>query len=179
LYHGRNGRHSLIELKEVLGLKNMPVTIEAVDISLTAGTNPVGSLVVFKYGEPYKSGYRKFKIESVEGTDDYAMVAEVVRRRYTRLSKERQTMPDLLVIDGGKGQVNAAYGELEKLGITVKIIGITKKNEEIWFSDRNKPLVLSRHSQALQLIQRLRDESHRFAQRYHKLLRSKTFHGKK
>jgi excinuclease ABC subunit C len=165
----------LAELARVLGLPTPPQRIEGIDISNISGTFVVASLVSFKNGRPDRASYRRFKIKGVEGQDDFASVAEVVRRRYTRLLKEARTaLPDLIVIDGGKGQLNAACGELEKLGLsTLPILGLAKEFEEIHRPDDKETLRLSHDSGALKLLQRVRDESHRLANTYNAQLRLK------
>lgn len=173
LYKGKSLTHELISLKEVLGLSSLPLHIEAIDISSLSGTSATGSVVVFKNAVADKDSYRRYRIKEVFSTDDYAMMAEVVRRRYHRLLDEARSMPQLIVIDGGLGHVQAAKIELDKLQLKIPVISIAKRNEEIWFPDKHKPLVIPKDSQALHLIQRLRDEAHRFARKYHLLLRKK------
>lgn len=164
----------LSELKEVLGIKNAISRIEAFDISNIMGSEAVGSMVVFCKGKPKKSDYRKFRIRTVEGMDDYGMMREVVARRYKRAVEERSVLPDLILIDGGKGHLSAALGELEKLGLlAIPAIGLAKEFEHIYLKDRDEPLVLPRESKALHLLERIRDEAHRFAITYHKSLMSK------
>lgn len=173
LYKGKSLTHELISLKEALNLPSLPLHIEAIDISSLSGTSATGSVVVFKNAIADKNSYRRYRIKEVFYTDDYAMVAEIVRRRYRRLLNEKRNMPQLIIIDGGLGHVQAAKIELDKLQLKIPIIGIAKRNEEIWFPDKHKPLVIPKDSQALHLIQRLRDEAHRFARKYHLLLRKK------
>lgn len=166
LYKGRPGEHEILSLKEALNLSRLPLTIEAVDISSLGRNEAVGSLVTFKGGAADKSNYRRFLIKGVKGIDDYAMIAEVVRRRYSRLVKEKKKMPGLIIIDGGKGHLMSAYQELKALGRDIPIIGIAKRNEEIWLPFKGKPLVIPKNSPSLHLIQRARDEAHRFAHSY-------------
>jgi len=173
LYKGKSLTHELISLKEILQLPSLPLRIEAIDISSLSGTNATGSVVVFKNAVADKNLYRRYRIKEVFSTDDYAMMAEVVRRRYARLSCEEKGMPELIIIDGGLGHVQAAKIELDKLQLKIPVIGIAKRNEEIWFPDSRKPLVIPKTNAALHLIQRLRDEAHRFARKYHLLLRRK------
>jgi len=173
LYKGKTLTHELIALKEILNLTSLPLSIEAIDISSLSGTNATGSVVVFKNAIADKNSYRRYRIKEVFSTDDYAMIAEVVRRRYRRLLDEKINFPDLIVIDGGLGHVQAAKKELDKLQFKTPVIGIAKRNEEVWFAGRPKPLVIPKSSAALHLIQRLRDEAHRFARKYHLLLRKK------
>lgn len=173
LYKGRVLTHELLSLKESLSLSSIPLRIEAIDISSLSGKQATGSVVVFQNGIACKALYRRYRIKEVIVTDDYAMMAEVVRRRYSRLLNENSKMPDLIVVDGGPGHVQVAKCELDKLKLKIAIIGIAKRNEEIWLPERHRPLVLSKDSAALHLIQRLRDEAHRFARKYHFLLRKK------
>ncbi|MDD5070783.1 MAG: excinuclease ABC subunit UvrC [Candidatus Omnitrophica bacterium] len=175
LYNGKKSVHFLMALKRKLNLKSLPLHVEAIDISCLAGDFATGSVVVFRDGLSDKSAYRRYKIKTVKGIDDYAMVSEIVRRRYSRLSREKNSFPDLLIIDGGLGQLTAACQELEKLGLKVPVISIAKKNEELWLPQKSKPLVLSKSSPELQFVQRVRDEAHRFAKSYHKLLRAKQY----
>jgi excinuclease ABC subunit C len=156
-----------------LGLIREPQRIEAFDISNIADKNAVGSMVSFYKGRPDKNNYRRFKIRSVNRIDDYAMIREVVRRRYERLLKESKKMPDLVVIDGGAGQLKAGRGVFDALGILVPVISIAKEHELIYTVRSRNPVRLSRDSVALRLIQRVRDEAHRFALKYHHFLRSR------
>ncbi|HOP55817.1 MAG TPA: excinuclease ABC subunit UvrC [bacterium] len=159
----------LISLKEVLGLSKLPETIEGYDISNIRGMTAVGSMVVFKNGKPYKNGYRKFRIKTVEGPNDYAMLQEVLWRRLDNGDLE---LPDLILIDGGLGQVGAAREVLASKGLDIPVIGLAKREEVIWFPEGNS-LRLSRRSEALRLLQKVRDEAHRFAVKYHHQLREK------
>ena len=162
----------LAELAKVLDLPAPPQRIEGFDISNISGTFKVASLVSFHNGRPDRANYRRFKIKSVEGQDDFASVAEVVRRRYARLLSEFKVQPDLILIDGGKGQLSAACAELEKLGLShIPTIGLAKEFEEIYRPGEKEPLRLSHESGALKLLQRVRDESHRFANTYNAQLR--------
>ncbi len=163
----------LEDLKAKLGLQDMPMVIECFDISHLSGTSTVGSMVQFRSAIPDKSNYRRFKIRSVKSIDDTSAIAEVVRRRYTRLINEHSEMPSLVIIDGGLGQLNAALNVHKKLGVKLPIIAIAKKFEEVYLPGRREPLRLSRKSKALQLIQQIRDEAHRFAIKYNRLLRKK------
>ncbi len=161
-------------LKKVLGLDNVPRTIEGVDIAHLGGGETVASLVKFIDGLPFKPGYRRFKIKQVKGIDDYGSIHEVVSRRFKRLFDEQDVFPDVLLIDGGKGQLNAAISAFESLGISPPVLlSLAKKNEEVYRPGISEPLRLSRHSFALRLLQYVRDEAHRFAQHYHHMLRSK------
>ena len=161
------------QLERLLSLSRRPERIECIDISMIMGQHSVGSLVSFLNGKPDKSQYRRFRIKEVEGIDDFKMVAEVVRRRYGRLKREGAPFPDLIVIDGGKGQLASACAELKKLEVDIPVISLAKREEEVFAPGKRSPVVLSRDSLALKLLQRLRDEAHRFAVAYHRLLRGK------
>ena len=176
LYSGRGKTHELISLKEMLGLSVAPLVIEAIDISSLSGGGAAGSVVVFRSGIADKNSYRRYRIREAESRDDYAMIAEVVRRRYLRLLKEKKKLPDLVIIDGGKGHVERAKKELDKLKVSVSVVGIAKRNEEIWFpkgGSKKERLVIPKDDICLHLIQRIRDEAHRFAHKYHLLCRKK------
>lgn len=177
LYEGKPKEHELISLKEMLGLPALPLVIEAIDISSLGSSNSVGSLVTFKDGIPDKNNYRRFLIREIKSRDDYAMIAEVVRRRYSRLIREKKALPDLTIIDGGKAHAQRARKELDSLGLKIPIIGIAKRNEEIWFPHKEKPLIIPKDSPCLHLIQRVRDEAHRFAHAYQLIRRRKTLIG--
>ncbi|MFZ5433944.1 MAG: excinuclease ABC subunit UvrC [Calditrichota bacterium] len=165
---------ALQELKSQLHLLRVPRRIEAFDISTLQGTDKVASMVVFQDGRPAKSQYRRFKIKTVEGMDDFASMREAVGRRYARLHNEEQPFPDLILIDGGKGQLGAAGEALAQLSITEQpIIGLAKRLEEIFFPNDSEPFYLPRTSSALKLLQQIRDEAHRFAIAYHRQLRGK------
>jgi excinuclease ABC subunit C len=166
--------NELEELKRLLGLKKPPDVIEAFDVSNIMGSSAVGSMIYFHRGRPRKDEYRKFRIKTVERIDDYAMMREIVSRRYARLAEEKRTLPDLILIDGGKGHLNAALAELQRLGLgQIPAIGIAKEFEHIYIKGRDEPMVLPKESKALHLLQRIRDEAHRFAIAYHKNLLSK------
>jgi excinuclease ABC subunit C len=161
-------------LQKVLGLAKTPRTIEGCDIAHLSGQDTVASLVSFLDGLPFKPGYRRFKIKSVEGVDDFASMREVVTRRFRRLNEEDEVFPDILLIDGGKGQLNAAMDAFKSLGIDPPcVISLAKQEEEIFRPGESESIRLSRHSAALRLLQYVRDESHRFAQHYHHMLRRK------
>jgi excinuclease ABC subunit C len=161
-------------LRKVLGLARTPRTLEGVDIAHLGGTDTVASLVAFLDGLPFKPGYRRFKIKSVEGVDDFASMREVVTRRFRRLSEEDTVFPDVLLIDGGKGQLNAAMDAFKALGIDPPcVISLAKQEEEVFRPGEAESIKLSRHSAALRLLQYVRDEAHRFAQHYHHILRRK------
>jgi excinuclease ABC subunit C len=166
--------NELRELKNVLGVKDDLETIEAFDISNMMGDEAVGSMIYFRNGKPDKNEYRKFKIKTVSGMDDYSMMREVVRRRYERIIREKKEMPSLIVIDGGKGHLGVALDELKKLGLdNVPVIGIAKQFEHIYVKGKSDPIILPKESKALHLLERVRDEAHRFAISYHKKLMSK------
>jgi excinuclease ABC subunit C len=167
-------RRDLVALAEVLGLTTPPQTIEGFDISNISGTFAVASLVSFKNGRPDRTNYRRFKIKTVTGQDDFASMAEVVGRRYSRLQKEGKLLPDLILVDGGRGQLNAASAELAKLDLArLPILGLAKEFEEIYLPDRAEPLRLGVDHPAVKLLQRLRDECHRVANSYNAQLRIK------
>ncbi|MHA1650346.1 MAG: UvrB/UvrC motif-containing protein, partial [Candidatus Helarchaeota archaeon] len=164
----------VLELKNILKLPREPIKIEAFDISNLSGTDPTGSLVVFINGKAEKREYRRFKIRGVTGANDVAMMQEVIERRYQRLLKEDQALPDLVVVDGGKPQLNAALKVLIKLNLgNLPTIGLAKRFEHVFVPNNPNPIVISPDSPALFLLQRIRDEAHRFALQYHRLLRRK------
>ena len=161
------------QLQRAFNLPKRPDRIEAFDISNIMGNQAVGSMVSFLKGKPDKENYRRFRIREVKGIDDFKMIAEVVKRRYRRLKKEGLTFPDLILIDGGKGQLSAAVKELSDLQVGIPIISLAKRQEEIFLSQRRNPIILLRDSLGLKLLQRIRDEAHRFAVSYHRKLRGK------
>ncbi|MBK8222737.1 MAG: excinuclease ABC subunit UvrC [Candidatus Obscuribacter sp.] len=172
----------LTALKEGLGIDRLPKRIECFDISNIQGTDNVASMVVFEGAKPKKSDYRMFKIKSVEGTpNDFASMKEAVGRRYARILAESKPFPDLIIIDGGKGQLGAAFEALTELGLTgpgfkterFAICGLAKRQEEVYFPGNSTPVFLPRRSEALLLLQHVRDEAHRFAVTYHRKLRAK------
>jgi excinuclease ABC subunit C len=167
------------QLERALHLPRLPERIEAFDISNIMGQQAVGSMVSFLSGKPDKNNYRRFRIREVEGIDDFKMIAEVVRRRYRRLKKEGLSYPDLIMIDGGKGQLASAVKELKILDIQIPIVSLAKREEEIFLPQKQKPVVLSKDSLGLKLLQRVRDEAHRFALFYHRSLRSKAVTARK
>lgn len=164
----------LIRLKEDLRLKMLPMHIECFDNSNIQGSSPVASCVVFKSGKPFKSAYRHFNVKSVEGPNDFASMEEIIHRRYKRVLEENGEIPDLIIVDGGKGQLSAAVKSLKSIGLygRVSIIGIAKKLEEIYVPDDPIPLYINKNSISLRLIQRIRDEAHRFGITFHRLKRS-------
>lgn len=161
-------------LRQVLGLKATPRSIEGIDIAHLGGEDTVASLVSFIDGLPFKPGYRKFKIRTVAGIDDFASIREVVTRRFGRLAAQDELFPDVLLIDGGKGQLNAALAAFDILGVEPPVlISLAKREEEIYRPGESEPIRLSKHAGALRLLQYVRDEAHRFAQHYHHTLRRK------
>jgi len=175
LRHRLDNKRVLEQLKHDLRLNSKPRHIECFDNSNIQGTNPVAACVVFKNAKPSKKDYRLFNIKSVEGPDDFASMEEVVYRRYKRLTEEAQELPQLIVIDGGKGQLSSARKSLEKLNLHEKIaiIGIAKRLEEIYFPNDSTPLYLDKRSESLKVIQQLRNEAHRFGINHHRNRRSK------
>lgn len=185
---------ALAELQQALNLPEPPVRIECYDASTLQGTNTVGSMVVFVKGTPRKSDYRRFKIKAVQGQDDYASMQEMLRRRFQRINNDQLAMsksanlptspkedswsilPNLIIIDGGKGQLNAALEVLEEFELrdAIPIVGLAKREEEIFLPDQPTPVILPRKSQGLFLVQRVRDEAHRFGVTYHRNLRGKS-----
>ncbi len=181
--HQKEVKGALLDLKTYLGIPKIPRRIEAFDISNISGKNAVASMVVFEDGAPKKNSYRRYKIETT-GPDDYAMMREVLMRRYKKLIHEMEEIensllkivdqPDLIVVDGGKGQLNVALTVLKLLNLTnIPVIGLAKEFEHIFIPDVSTPIILPPNSNALHLLQRIRDEAHRFAINYHKKLRSK------
>ena len=167
-------KNELEELKQSLNLKNLPARIEGFDISNLSGKQATGAMVSFYNGQPDKNSYRRFRIKTFAGIDDYRMLAEVLRRRYTRLLKEKKALPDLLLIDGGKGHLLTAAGELKALNLHIPLVSIAKEKENIYSSQPGKLTVaLVKDGAALNLIRRIRDEAHRFALAYHHLLHKK------
>ncbi len=164
---------ALAELQKELKLNKPPARIEGYDISDIQGQAAVGSMVVFEGGKSKSAHYRRFKIKTVPGANDYAMLQEVIRRRFKRVPSETAgsdwaILPDLVLIDGGKGQLNAVYAVMHELGVTdIPVAGLAKENEEIYLPGKASPIVLPRTSRGLQLLQRVRDEAHRFALGYH------------
>lgn len=155
---------ALVELKEKLGLASVPMRIEGFDIAQLGGKHTVASLISFKNGIPDKKNYRYFKIRSVEGQiDDFAAMREAIARRYTRLINEEAELPDLVLVDGGAGQVSAAKEILDDLGLDVDLAGLAKRNEELWLPGQSEPVVLPKDSGGLRVVVAVRDETHRFA----------------
>lgn len=167
-------RKGLAGLQKIFKLASPPRRIEGVDIAHLGGEETVASLVQFIDGLPFKPGYKRFKIRGVEGVDDFASIREVVSRRFSRLAREGESFPDMLLVDGGIGQLNAALEAMRTINVTPPLtISLAKQEEEIYVPGEPAPRRLSRHSYALRLLQYIRDEAHRFAQHYHHLLRRK------
>ena len=166
---------SLLTLQKDLQLSELPVSIECFDNSNIQGTNPVAACVVFKKGKPSKRDYRHFNVKTVVGPDDFASMREIVTRRYSRMLNEEEMLPQLIIVDGGKGQLSAASDALKELGLygKIAIIGIAERLEEIYFPHDPIPLYLDKNSESLKLIQYLRDEAHRFGISFHRQKRSK------
>ncbi len=171
----RHEKRIMVQMKKDLRLSEEPRHIECFDNSNIQGSHPVAACVVFKNGKPSKKEYRKFNIKTVEGPDDFASMEEVVYRRYKRLLEEEQPLPQLIIIDGGKGQLSSSLKSLEKLGLRGKIaiIGIAKRLEELFYPDDPIPLYLDKKSETLKIIQQLRNEAHRFGITFHRDKRSK------
>jgi excinuclease ABC subunit C len=165
----------LEELQESLQLATLPLHIECFDNSNFQGSYPVAAMVCFRHGIPAKKDYRHFHIKTVEGINDFASMSEVVYRRYKRLMDEKKPLPDLVIIDGGKGQLNAALQSIEKLGLSgrMTLVGLAKREESIFFPHDSEPLQLPFDSKAHLLIRRIRDEVHRFGITFHRQTRSK------
>jgi len=174
----RPGINELEDLKNLLKLKQLPQRIEAFDISNIFGKEATGSMVSFYRGFPDKDNYRRFRIKTVEGIDDYKMLAEVICRRYTRLAEEKLPLPDLVLIDGGRAHLSVAGKEIKKLGLGLALVSIAKERENIYAPNTSKPIRLQFDRPALNLIRRIRDEAHRFAVSYHHILRRKKIIGK-
>ena len=164
---------SVLLLQKSLRLPLPPLIIETFDVSSLFGENPVGSMVRFQNGKPDKAGYRKYLIKQVTGQDDYAMLEEIIRRRYSRLAQESRQMPDLILVDGGLGQLHFAQKALNKLGLEIPLASIAKQEEEIFLPERKNPFKLPKTNDGLKLLQHCRDEAHRFAITFHKTRRKK------
>ena len=169
-----NVPYSLSALQRDLRLKTLPRKIECFDISNLQGTDSVASMVVFVDGKPKKSLYRKFIIKTVDGPDDFSSMREVIERRYKKLKEENEPLPDLIMVDGGKGQLSSAVSILDELGFKdYNIIGLAKRLEEVFFPDNSEPESVPKTSSGLKLLQQIRDEAHRFAITFHRNRRSK------
>jgi len=164
----------LFNLSKILNLEKIPNLIEGYDVSNISGTLAVGSKVSFLGGIPYKDGYRRYKIKTVKGIDDYKMLEEVLIRRFDT-EEERKQLPDLILIDGGKGQLGIAISVLKRYNLKIPVISLAKKEEKIYVDWKEEPIKLDFSSPELQLLQRIRNEAHRFAISYHRKLRSKRF----
>lgn len=165
---------ALIKLQKMLNAEQPVRIIEGIDVANIAGAQAVGSLVKFIDGKPFRNGYRRFKIKSVKGVDDYAMIAEVVKRRYKYALAGEELWPDLILIDGGRGHLNAAENTLEQMNAPIpNIAAIAKKQEQVYLRNASRPEKMPRTSPALKLLQYVRDEAHRFAQHYYHILRRK------
>lgn len=171
LIHSAGTDPGLVELKEILDLPVIPNIIECFDISNHGEDFAVGSMSRFVGGIPDKSGYRKFKIKTVCGRDDFAMIGEIIKRRYYRLLEENSELPDLIIIDGGKGQLSAAMRSLTSLGLKLPCISLAKKNEEVYTPKNKSPIVISKNKSSLKILQYARDETHRFGVAYNRTVR--------
>jgi excinuclease ABC subunit C len=171
----RHENRIMTQMKKDLRLSQEPRHIECFDNSNIQGTNPVAACVVFKNGKPSKKDYRKYNIKTVVGPDDFASMEEVVYRRYKRLLDEKQPLPQLIIIDGGKGQLSSSLKSLDKLNLRgqITIIGIAKRLEELFYPDDPIPLYLDKKTETLKIIQQLRNEAHRFGITFHRNKRSK------
>ena len=168
-------KKGLAGLRKTLSLSENPRTIEGIDIAHLGGGQTVASVVKFIDGLPFKPGYRRYKIREVDGIDDFGSIHEVVARRYRRMLDEGDPFPDIVLIDGGRGQLNAALNAFEQNQVEPPtVIGLAKREEEIYVPGLSEPIKLSRHAYGLRLLQYVRDEAHRFAQHYHKILRRKS-----
>ena len=165
------------DMRRELHLEREPRHIECFDNSNLQGTNPVASCVVFRDGKPSRKEYRHFNIKTVEGPDDFASMREIVHRRYSRLLDEGAELPDLIIVDGGKGQLSSAYGVLKELGIEkrVPIVGLAKRLEEVFYPGDPEPYYLSRLGEPLKVVCHIRDEAHRFGITFHRKKRSNSF----
>ena len=175
---GVSPKDELEDLKNLLNLDKLPLRIEAFDISNVYGKEATGSMVSFYKGYSDKDNYRRFRIKTIEQIDDYKMLAEVVRRRYFRVVEEKLTLPDLVLIDGGKGHLATAEKEIRQLGLKIATASIAKEFEHIYVLGKDTPIKLKQDTPALNLIRRIRDEAHRFALAYHHVLRRKKIIGR-
>ena len=170
-----DGEAAMLDLQQALKLKTPPETMICFDNSNISGTLSVASMVCFKGGYPYKNAYRRFRIRTVEGANDFAMMREIITRHFTRLLDEEQPLPDLMIVDGGKGQLSYAVDALVALHCPpFPVIGLAKRNEEVFIPGYSEPIVIDKSRPALKLLQAIRDESHRFAITYHRALRLRT-----
>ena len=171
LIQNKDAEPGLVELRDVLKLPTIPRVIECFDISNHGDEYAVGSMARFVDAKPDKSGYRKFKIKTVSGRDDFSMINEIVSRRYWRLRKEKEEFPDLIVIDGGKGQLSAAISALKEVGVEIPCVSLAKENEEIFVPKRAKSIIIAKNKDSLKILQYARDETHRFGVAYNRKLR--------
>ena len=169
----KGGDPGLVDLKDKLGISSIPNTIECFDISNHGEDYAVGSMSMFVSGQPNKSGYRKFRIKTIFGRDDFAMIGEVIKRRYSRLLEENSEMPDLILVDGGKGQLSAALDSLQALGLDLPCISLAKENEEVYVPNRKEPIIIPKDNASLKILQHARDEAHRFGVAYNRTIRKK------
>ena len=171
LIHSKGGDPGLVELKEILNLPAIPNVIECFDISNHGKDFAVGSMSRFVGGIPNKSGYRKFKIKTISGQDDFAMIGEIVKRRYYKLLEENSKLPDLILIDGGKGQLGSAMKSLESLGLNLPCISLAKENEQVYLPKKSNPVIIPKYKSSLKILQYARDETHRFGVAYNRIIR--------
>ncbi|MDY0382291.1 MAG: helix-hairpin-helix domain-containing protein, partial [Atribacterota bacterium] len=167
-------QEALRDLQNYLNLPAPPLSIEAYDISNIQGKNAVGSLVYFHDGIPDKKRYKHFKIKYVQGINDYAMMKEILERRFSDYPLQEEGLPDLILVDGGKGQLNIVSQVLNELDLPINLVSLAEREEQLFQPGRREPVILPKNSAAFFLVQRIRDEAHRFALSYHKKLRSKT-----
>jgi excinuclease ABC subunit C len=171
LIQNKNADPGLVELREILKLPTIPRIIECFDISNHGSEYAVGSMARFVDAKPDKSGYRKFKIKTITGRDDFAMINEIVGRRYWRLKKEKSEFPDLILIDGGKGQLSAAMSALKEVDVEIPCISLAKENEEIFVPKKTRSIVIPKSKDSIKILQHARDETHRFGVAYNRSLR--------
>ena len=171
MIHNKGGNPGLVELQGILNLPSVPNIIECFDISNHGEDFAVGSMSRFVDGKPNKSGYRKFKIKTVSGRDDFAMIGEVVKRRYFRMLEEGSQLPDLVLIDGGKGQLSSALESLKSLGLKIPCVSLAKENEEIFIPNQKTPIVIPKNKDYIKILQYARDETHRFGVNYNRTIR--------
>lgn len=172
LVYTKGANPALVDLRDMLRLPKIPNVIECFDISNHGSDYAVGAMSRFVDGEPHRAGYRRFKIKTVRGQDDFAMINEVIKRRYMRLDDEKSPMPDLVLVDGGKGQLGAAISALSSLGIHIPCVSLAKENEDVFTEGAMDPLVIPRKSRSLKILQFARDEAHRFGVTYNRALRT-------
>ncbi|HXW02286.1 MAG TPA: excinuclease ABC subunit UvrC [Candidatus Nitrosotenuis sp.] len=171
LIESKGAEPGLVELKEILKIPQIPKVIECFDISNHGTSFAVGAMSRFVNGRPDKSGYRKFRIRTVVGQDDFAMINEIIKRRYFRLDNENAQMPDLILVDGGKGQLRSALSALQSLALNVPCASLAKENEEVFVPGKKEPIIISKDRKSLQILQFARDEAHRFGVAYNRMLR--------